>query len=38
MENILLFLYQLRTECDNNKTITHKVRFISSFRFMNVSL
>ena len=36
-KNILLFLYQLR-KCDDGKTITCKLRFIDSFRFMSTSL
>ena len=37
MKNISLFLYQLR-KCDGGKTITRKLRFIDSFRFMSTSL
>ena len=36
-KNISLFLYHLR-ECDNNKTITYKLKFIDRFRFMPTSL
>ena len=32
-----LFLYQLRKN-DNGKTITYKLRFVDSFRFMPTSL
>ena len=36
-KNISLFLYQLKKN-DNNKTITYKLKFIDSFRFMPTSL
>ena len=31
-------MHQLRKKRDDDKTITHKVRFIESFRFMTASL
>ena len=37
MKNISLFLHQLK-KCDDGKTVTHKLRFIDSFRFMSDSL
>ena len=38
MQNISLFLYQLKKECDNSKKIAYKLRFIDSFKFMSISL
>ena len=35
-KNLLLFL--IKKELDNLKTITHKLKFIDSFRFMSTSL
>ena len=32
------FQYQLKKKLDNNKTITYKLKFIDSFRFMLTSL
>ena len=37
-KNILLFQYQLKKELDNSKSITYKLKFIDSFRFMSSSL
>ena len=34
----LTILKKLRKEIDNGKTITHKIKFIDSFRFMLISL
>ena len=31
------FQYQLKKKIDNNKTITYKLKFIRSFRFMSTS-
>ena len=28
----------IKKECDNGKTVTHKLKFIDSFRFMSTSL
>ena len=28
----------IKRECDNGKTVTHKLKFIDSFRFMSTSL
>ena len=36
-KNILLFQYQLKKP-GNGKTITYKLKFIDSFRFMSTSL
>ena len=36
-KNILLFQYQLK-KLDNDKTITYKLKFIDSFRFIDSSL
>ena len=36
-KNISLFLYQLR-QCNDDKKIAYKLRFIDSFRFMSTSL
>ena len=38
MEKYITFSVPIKKKCDDNKTITHKLRFIDSFRFMNVSL
>ena len=35
---MLLSKYQLKKELDNGKTITQKLKFIDSFRFMSTSL
>ena len=37
-KNILLFQYRLKNELDNSKSITYKLKFIDSFRFMSSSL
>ena len=37
-KNILLFQYQLKKKLDNNKTITYKLEFVESFRFMSNKL
>ena len=36
--SILLFQYQISKEFDNGKTVTNKLKFIDSFRFMSASL
>ena len=38
MEKDITFSVPIKKKCDDNKTITHKLRFIDSFRFMNFSL
>ena len=38
MEIYIIFSVPIRKECDDGKTITSKLRFINSFRFMSVSL
>ena len=38
MEKYITFSVPIKKKCDDNKTITHKLRFIDSFRFMNFSL
>ena len=38
MEKYITFSVPIKKKCDGNKTITHKLRFIDTFRFMNVSL
>ena len=38
MEKYITFSVPIKKKCDDNKAITHKLRFIDSFRFMNVSL
>ena len=35
-KNTFPFSVSIKKKCDDNKTITHKLRFIDSFRFMNV--
>ena len=37
-KNISLFLYQLKKELNNGKTVTYKLKFIDSYRFMDSSL
>ena len=37
-EKYITFLVPIKKELDNNKTITHKLKFIDSFRFMSTSL
>ena len=34
----ITFSVPIKKECDNGKTITHKLKFIDSFRFMSTSL
>ena len=34
----ITFSVAIKKKCDDNKTITHKLRFIDSFRFTNFSL
>ena len=38
MERHITFSAPIKKKCDDNKTITNKLRFIDSFRFMNFSL
>ena len=38
MEKYITFSVPIKKKCDDNKTITHKLRFIDSFRFKNFSL
>ena len=38
MEKHITFSVTLKKECNNGKTITHKLNFIDSFRFMSTSL
>ena len=38
MERYITFSLPIKKECDNNKTITYKLKFIDSFRFMPDSL
>ena len=38
MEKYSTFSVTIKKKCDDNKTITHKLRFIDSFGFMDVSL
>ena len=38
MEKYITFSVPIKKECDNNKTITYKLKFIDSFRFMSDSL
>ena len=35
MEKYITFSVPIKKECDNNKTITYKLKFIDSFRFMS---
>ena len=37
-KNILPFQYQLKKEHDSSKTITYKIKFIDSYRFMQIKL
>ena len=37
-KNYIPFSVPIKKECDNGKTITHKLKFIDSFRFMLTSL
>ena len=38
MDKNITFSVPIKKECDDGKTITHKLRFIDSFRFMPTSL
>ena len=38
MEKYITFSVTIKKECNNGKTITHKLNFIDSFRFMSTSL
>ena len=38
MENYITFSVPIKKDCDDGKTITYKLRFIDSFRFMSTSL
>ena len=38
MEKYITFSIAINKECDNNKPITYKLKFIDSFRFMPTSL
>ena len=38
MEKYILFSVPIKKVCDNGKTISYKLRFIGSFRFMSTSL
>ena len=38
MEKYVTFSVSIKNECDNNETITYKLKFIDSFRFMPDSL
>ena len=38
MEKYITFLLPIKKECDDGKTITYKLRFMDSFRFMSTSL
>ena len=38
MERYTTFSLPIKKECDGGKTITQKLRFIDSFRFMSTSL
>ena len=38
MDKYVTFSVPIKKECDNGKTITHKVKFIDSFRFKSTSL
>ena len=38
MEKYITFSAPIKKKCDNGKTITYKLRFIDSFRFMSTSL
>ena len=38
MEKYITFSVPIKKECDNGKTITHKLKFIDSFRSMSTSL
>ena len=38
MEKYITFSVPVNKECDNRKTISYKLKFIDSFRFMSTSL
>ena len=38
MEKYITSSLPINRECDNGKTVTHKLKFIDSFRFMSTSL
>ena len=38
MEKYIIFSVPIKRECDNGETVTHKLKFIDSFRFMSTSL
>ena len=38
MEKYITFSVPIKKICDDSKTITYKLRFIDSFRFMSTSL
>ena len=38
MEKYITFYVPIEKECDDSRTITQKLRFIDSFRFMSASL
>ena len=38
MEKYITFSLPIKKECDDGKTITRKLRFIDSFRFISTSL
>ena len=38
MEKYITFSVPIKKECDNNKTVTYKLKFIDSFRFIPTSL
>ena len=38
MENYINFSVPIKKELDNGKTVTYKLKFIDSFRFMSASL
>ena len=38
MKKYITFSVTTKRECDNSKTVTHKLKFIDSFKFMSTSL
>ena len=38
LEKYITFFVSIKRELDNGKTVTHKLKFIDSFRFMSASL
>ena len=38
MEKCITFSAPIKKKCDGGKTITYKVRFVNSLRFMSASL